>query len=158
MGKDETTIIKKNQTNIYGIVVMLVTGQNILTELQLLLLELLGLLSQNSTLLTALQSNSIPAPLPSIPAPLPPISTPPAPAEVEGRSFSHVGRGMGGALAQKQKVSKQITASAMKRKSVVDPDTGANVPSIPDVVEETDTRQAKRSKTAKSSGKTAKAR
>ena len=36
MGKDETTIIKKNQTNIYGIVVMLVTGQNILTELQLL--------------------------------------------------------------------------------------------------------------------------
>ena len=36
MGKDETTIIKKNQTNIYGIVVMLVTGKNILTELQLL--------------------------------------------------------------------------------------------------------------------------
>ena len=37
MGKDETTIIKKNQTNIYGIVVMLVTGKNILTELQLLI-------------------------------------------------------------------------------------------------------------------------
>ena len=36
MSKDETTIIKKNQTNIYGIVVMLVTGKNILTELQLL--------------------------------------------------------------------------------------------------------------------------
>ena len=36
MGKDETTIIKKNQTNIYGIVAMLVTGKNILTELQLL--------------------------------------------------------------------------------------------------------------------------
>ena len=36
MGKDKTTIIKKNQTNIYGIVAMLVTGKNILTELQLL--------------------------------------------------------------------------------------------------------------------------
>ena len=70
------------------------------------------------------QSGTLP-PLPVQTPPSPTASpTPtPTPTPTEARSFSRPGRGKGGALAEKEKVSKQITAPATKRKSLVDPDT-----------------------------------
>ena len=68
--------------------------------------------------------------LPSIPTSQPPpqpstsvdvapdTPTPP----VQSRSFTRLGRGTGGELSDKLKVSKQIMASATKRKSQLDPE------------------------------------
>ena len=81
-------------------------------------MEYLMLSSQNSTLLSSLQPSSLPALQPS---PLPtPSSVPPPPSQTH--SFSHPNCGTGGALVEKQKISKEITASATKCKSLLDPD------------------------------------
>ena len=103
-------------------------------------MEYLTLLSQNSTLLSSLQPPSLPALQPS---PLPtPSSVPPPPSQA--RSFSRPNRGTGGALVEKQRISKEITASATKRKSLLDPD----IEPISDIVDN-NTRQTKRPRATK---------
>ena len=97
-------------------------------------MEYLTLLSQNSTFLLSLQPVSLstlqPPPLPT------PSIVPPPPSQ--GCSFSCPNRGMGGALVEKQKISKEITASATKHKSPLDPE----VELIPELTE-SHTRQMK---------------
>ena len=95
------------------------------------LMEYISLLVQNGT---------FPVP-PASPSPVPPSIPPPA----QGRAFTRAGCGTGGELVEKQKVSKQITAPANKRKTLVDPD----IETQPAVAENTDIRQAKRPKTVK---------
>jgi len=75
------------------------------------------------------QSGSLPGfmvqdPTPPVSTPVPSLSSLPA----ESRAFTRVGRGQGGALTQKQAVSKQITAPATKRKSLVDSDLELHSP------------------------------
>ena len=70
-------------------------------------MEYLSLLAQNGSLPGLMVQN-----------PAPPVPSPPS----NTRSFTRAGRGQGGALTQKKEVSKQITAPATKRKSLVDPD------------------------------------
>ena len=73
------------------------------------------------------QSRSLPPssmgwpPTPSVASPTatPMIAPPPS---TQPRSFNRPGRGTGGALAEKRKVSMKITAPATKRKSLVDAD------------------------------------
>jgi hypothetical protein len=78
------------------------------------------------------QNGSFPPPPNQTPAlPAPPTSTPSMLPPSEGRSFTHVGRGQGGALLDKQKVSKEITASTRKRKSLVEPNVEMLLPSMP---------------------------
>ena len=105
-------------------------------------MELFTLLSQNSSLLSALQPPS----LPTTPAPAL-QSTPPPPTQ--GRDFSRTGRGTGGVLVEKQKVSKDITAPAIKRKSLVDPAIEGQGSSISEVTGGTDARPAKCTKATK---------
>jgi hypothetical protein len=78
-------------------------------------MEYFAMLVQNGSL-------PVPTPQPSIPlvAPLSLVPNPTPPTET--RSFTRPGRGQGGALAEKEKASKDVTASATKRKSLVDPD------------------------------------
>ena len=103
-------------------------------------MEYLTLLSQNSTLLSSLQPPSLPVLQPS---PLPtPSSVPPPPSQA--RSFSRPNRGTGGALVEKQKISKEITASATKHKSLLDPD----IEPISDIVDN-NTRQTKHPRATK---------
>ena len=69
-------------------------------------MEYLSLLAQNGL---------FPPPPNQTPAlPAPPTSTPSMPPPSEGRSFTRIGRGQGGALLDKQKVLKEITASTRK--------------------------------------------
>lgn len=92
------------------------------------------------------QNGSLPLPPVTQPSSLPTVSVPPSiPLPTQGRSFTRPNRGMGGELAEKQKVSKQITASANKRKTLVDSDIETQSAGA----ESTNVRQAKRSKTAK---------
>lgn len=106
--------------------------------------EFLTSLFQNGTL-----------PLPSAgQTPVPPASSTPPPGippPAEGRSFTRPGRGEGGVLVQKQKVSKQITTSAIKRKALVDSDVETLPPSTSgSVTKSAGTRpSAKRIKTTK---------
>ena len=103
-------------------------------------MEYLTLLSQNPTLFSSLQPPSLSAlQPPSLPTPS--IVPPPPP---QGRSFSRPNRGTGGALVEKQKISKEITASATKRKSPLDPDI-----ELISEVTESSTRQAKRPRPTK---------
>jgi len=99
------------------------------------------------------QTGSLPPLMAQTPTtPLAPIpEVPPSPTET--RSFTRPGRGQGGALTQKLKVSKQITASATKRKSLVDPDVEIQSPSTSDPAEKSSsTKPAKRIKTVKVRG------
>ena len=114
-------------------------------------MEMVMLLTQNPALLSALQlSLSVLQPLLSAHQPLPfPIESMPTlssvpPPASQGRSFSHPNCGMGGVLTKKQKISKEITASATKRKSLLDPDVEAT----PEIAEG-NPRQTKRSKATK---------
>ena len=109
------------------------------------LVEYLTLLSQHNSLLSTSQPPSSSATLTPTPESVPP----PVPTPTEGRSFSRANRGTGGALAQKQKVSKEITASATKRKSFVDPHVQAQVPPMPEAADDLNARQAKRRKVNK---------
>lgn len=94
------------------------------------------------------QNGSIPLPAPPSPAPLvapiPAVDTPPP---TEGRSFTRPGRGKGGALTSKKKVSKDIMAPATKRKALVDPEIEPQTPSN-HPGKSADTKQRKRLKTA----------
>ena len=107
---------------------------------QEVLMEYLSTLFQNGSLppLPTTQPPSLPV---TSPTPAPPSIPPPA----QGCSFTRAGRGTGGVLVEKQKVSKQITASTNKRKTLVDPD----IETQPAVAESANARQAKRPKTAK---------
>ena len=107
-------------------------------------MEYLALLSQNGSLLSALQNS----PLPSASTPTL-QSIPPPPPPTQGRAFSRPKRGTGGELAEKQKVSKEIKASAIKRKSLVDPHIGIQAMPTPEVTEGNNPRQAKRAKVTK---------
>lgn len=100
-------------------------------------MEYLKILSQNGAILPALQSSSS-----STTPALAPQSVPPPPTQ--GRSFSRPNRGKGGVLAEKERVSKEITASATKRKSLVDPD--AQTLATLAAAEPTSARQVKRLK------------
>ena len=60
--------------------------------------------------------------LPPLPGQTPTLLTTPAPPSSQGWSFTRAGRGQGGALADKQKALKDITAAARKRKSLVESD------------------------------------
>ena len=95
--------------------------------------EYLALLSQNSSLLSTLQSSST-------------VSTPLPPTPTQGRSFSRPGRGTGGALVEKQKALKDVKSPATKRKSLVDPHAEVQVLPAPEVTEDLNTRQPKRPK------------
>ena len=66
----------------------------------------------------------------SLPPPgqVPTLPTPPAPPSSKRRSFTRAGRGQGGALADKQKASKDVTAAARKRKSLVESDVETQPP------------------------------
>ena len=59
--------------------------------------------------------------------PTPTLDVPPS----ESRSFTRVGRGQGGALVDKLKASKEVTAPSRKRKSLVEPDVEVQLPSTP---------------------------
>lgn len=65
------------------------------------------------------------------------------------RVFNRAGRGTGGALTQKEKVSKEITASSSlkKRKSAVDPDAEVQSSSTPEPGGGTGAKKLKRPKT-----------
>ena len=103
-------------------------------------MEYLMLLFQNSMLLLSLQLLSLPALQPS---PLPtPSSVPPPPSQA--RSFSCPNHGTGAALVEKQKISKEITASAIKCKSLLDPD----IEPISNIVDN-NTRQTKHPRATK---------
>ncbi|KAF9777993.1 hypothetical protein BJ322DRAFT_1214923 [Thelephora terrestris] len=98
-------------------------------------LEYLALLSRNGSL-----------PIPHSSPQTPIAATPPTPA----RSFNRPGRGTGGALTEKLKVSQQITAPASKRKSPVDPDIEAQLSLTPETAGGSNANQAKRQKTSAS--------
>ena len=106
--------------------------------------EYLALLLQNGSLppLSAAQ--------PASPSALSP--TPRVPLPTKGRTFSRAGRGTGGVLVEKQKVSRQITAPATKRKSLVDPELETELPLVSDVAESVSVRPAKRARSTKVSG------
>ena len=98
------------------------------------------------------QNGSLP---PFVPAPqhLPPPAMPilvepatPMPP-TQGHTFNRLSRGTGGVLLEKQRVSKQITASTKKPKSQLDP--GAKIPLSPrsEAAESTGSKQTKRPKT-----------
>ena len=114
-------------------------------------MEMVTLLAQNPTFLSALQpslsalqpSLSAHQPLPFPIESMPTLSSVPPPAS-QGRSFSCPNRGTGGVLTEKQKISKEITASATKRKSLLDPDVEAT----PEIAEG-NPRQTKHSKATK---------
>ena len=121
-------------------------------------MEMVMLLAQNPALLSALQpllsahqlllsahqpSLSAHQPLPFPIESTPTLSSVPPPAS-QGRSFSRPNRGTGGVLTEKQKISKEITASATKRKSLLDPDVEATLE-----IAEGNPRQTKRSKATK---------
>lgn len=65
------------------------------------------------------------------------------------RSFDRPGRGTGGALSDKQKVSKQITAPATKRKSALDPDVEIQLSPTSGTAKSSNQKKAKRVKTTK---------
>ena len=98
------------------------------------LVEYLAALVQNGSLpLSALiQNGSLPVPTTQSPAPpaVPSTVAVDAPPSAEGRSFTRLGRGQGGALAEKQKASKDITASSTKRKLLVDPEIEPEPPLV----------------------------
>lgn len=99
-------------------------------------MEYLALLSQNG-------SHPVPqllSQMPITPTPTPPTQT---------RLFTRAGRGTGGALTEKLKVSQQITAPALKRKSPVDPDVEAQLLLTPETAEASNPKQAKRARTSK---------
>ena len=109
------------------------------------LLEYLALLSQNGSLVPTFQPPLILTPQPPlVSTPQPPLS-PAIPAPTQGRLFSRANRGIGGVLADKEKVSKQITAPATKRKSLVDP----QVEAVSEVSETPNPRQKKRQRVTK---------
>ena len=109
--------------------------------------EYLALLAQNpasfsqfSAFLT--QSSQSPS-LPSTPTP---SSSAPAPG---GRTFNRSNRGVGGELAEKQRASRDITAPATKRKTLVDCDTKVEFSPTPGTTEVSSGGQAKRLKVSK---------
>lgn len=106
-------------------------------------MEYFALLSQNSTLLSTLQT-----PPPSTTSP-PTVPLTHAPAQ--GHLFSRPNRGTGGVLIEKQKVSKEITAPATKHKSLVNPQE-IQVSPVSEVTEDLNPRQAKRPKVTKACG------
>ena len=119
------------------------SGNVVLTQPEVFM-EMVALLAQNPALLSALQPSLSALQPPSLPieSTLIPSSTPPLPSQ--GCSFSHPNCGMGGVLMEKQKVSKEITASATKCKSPLDPD----VETMSEIAE-SNSRQTKRSKAIK---------
>ena len=116
------------------------------------LVEYLAAMVQNGSLpLSALIPNGS-VPLPTSQSPAMP-ATPSTPAinalpPAEGRSFTRLGRGQGGALAEKQKASKDVTAPSTKRKSLVDPEVEPQSPLVPNhPSKSTEKRKVKRAKT-----------
>ena len=107
-------------------------------------MEYLQVLSQNGLLPPMLQPppSSTPDTSTTQIAPLPPTPT-------QSRSFSRPNRGTGGVLVEKQKVSKEITAPATKRKSLVDPHIEVEGSSTSAVPGTNNPRQAKRQKVTK---------
>lgn len=104
---------------------------------------LVALLSQHGLVV---QSPSLSPPAASVPTP-PSIPAPSPPPQV--RNLSRANRGTGGVLAEKMRVSKEITASATKRKSLVEPDAEVQDSSTSEVVEGTSGRPTKRAKGTK---------
>lgn len=102
------------------------------------LLEIMQYLAQGGTL----PPLPIPQPLPQVAAPIPDTPTPPTQARV----FNRTGRGTGGALSDKQRVSKEITAPAMKCKSQLEPNVEIQLSPIPEAAESSNKNKAKRPK------------
>lgn len=94
-------------------------------------------LSQNGSLPPSPATSSLP---PAVAAPTPTPAT-------QGRSFNRLGRGTGGALKAKQLTSQQITAPAIKRKALVDPDP--DTPPTSEPIENANPKSVKRLKTSK---------
>ncbi|KAF9783130.1 hypothetical protein BJ322DRAFT_1110024 [Thelephora terrestris] len=90
-----------------------------------------------------------PSPSAASPTPLSPSHPPPS---TQPRVFDRAGRGTGGALANKQKVSKEITASASKRKAL-DSDAEAQLELTPEAGQSAGTKQAKRPKPTPKGGR-----
>lgn len=88
------------------------------------LAEYISMLFQNGSFPPLTAQTTVP--------PAPSGSTLGVPLPTEGRSFTQPGHGQGGALAEKKKVSRQIMATATKRKSLVEPDVETQSPSTPD--------------------------
>jgi hypothetical protein len=94
-------------------------------------------------------SASQPSPVPPATSPIPdPEATtsddPPPP--IQGRLFDRAGRGTGGELAEKQRISREITASATKRKALVDSDIEVQPSPKPADIGGKKVKQAKRLK------------
>lgn len=107
--------------------------------------ECLAFLAQNRSFL------SIPTPQPPCPPAASVGTTPDTPTPTtEPRSFTRLGRGVGGALSDKKKVSKQITAPATKRKSQIDPDVEIQLsPPTSGAAKSANPKPAKRAKVTK---------
>ena len=93
--------------------------------------------------------------IPSFPASQPPqqraaplLTTPDTPAPpTQHRFFTWANHGTGGALSDKQKVSKEITASATKHKSQIDPDAETQLSPTSGAAKSSSQKQTKRAKT-----------
>ena len=107
-------------------------------------MEYLQTLSQNGLLLPLLQPQPPPTPDTSTTTSVSLPST-----SAQGRSFSRPNHGTGGVLLEKQKISKEITAPATKRKSLVDLHVEAEGSLMPVVPGTVNPRQTKRQKVTK---------
>ncbi len=107
--------------------------------------ELAGLISslvQNGTISLSLLQSLTTSGAPPVPTP---AKTPP-PTQV--RNFTRPGRGTGGVLDEKKRTSRDITASTVKRKTLVDSDIEVESPSGSGAGTSTG-RNAKRQKSTK---------
>ena len=105
-------------------------------------LEYLAQLAQNGTLSSFSIPQHLPPPTTPIPA-KPDIPAPPA----QAHTFDRVGHGTGGALLEKQRTLKQITASAKKHKSQLDLDAELLLSPGLEAAESANLKQPKRPKT-----------
>lgn len=104
-------------------------------------MEYFALLVQNGTFPPPMAQTPALSAIPSTPIP------DASPLPTEGRLFTRSGRGQGGALTEKRRVSKQITASATKRKSLVDPDVETHPSTLDSTGKSIGAKSAKRAKT-----------
>ena len=105
-------------------------------------------IGQNKSLKMTCPDMFQPPPLSVAPTPtMESVALPPTPTQ--GHSFSHANHGTEGVLAEKEKVLKQITASATKHKSLVDPHVEVNILLVSRVAKTLNLKQAKHPRVSK---------
>lgn len=105
---------------------------------------LAAFLAQNGSLPSIPTSQPLPQPSTSVDV-APDTPTPP----VQSCSFTRLGRGTEGELSDKLKVSKQITASATKRKSQLDPEAEIQLSPMSGAAKGSSEKKVKHARTTK---------